>query len=26
MATHSDEELDQVLEVFEKLGKEVALI
>ncbi len=26
MATHADEELDRVLEVFEKLGKEFALI
>lgn len=26
MATHSDEELDRVLEVFEKLGKEFGLI
>jgi 7-keto-8-aminopelargonate synthetase-like enzyme len=26
MATHTDEELDQVLEVFEKVGKEFGLI
>ena len=26
MATHTDEQLDRVLEVFEKVGKQVGLI
>jgi hypothetical protein len=26
MATHTDEQLDKVLEIFEKVGKQVGLI
>ena len=26
MATHTDDQLDQVLEIFEKIGKQVGLI